>query len=118
MKRLRTCHYRILRQILHTVALAYMSLALLTRVPGRMSANKPRGGPAEWTTEEQRLWLEGRLPAYTSAQTNGSKMFGVFWAATFDEWFKCWPNEEPTEEEKSKDIDEALKMKKMKAVSK
>jgi len=73
----------------------------------------------EWTTEEQKLWLEDRKPAYTSAQTNGSKKFSVFWVATFDEWFARWPIEEPTEQEKSagEGIDLALQMKKMKAVS-
>jgi hypothetical protein len=83
-----------------------------------MSANKPRGGPVEWTTEEQRLWLEDRKPAYTFAQTNGSKNFRVFWATTFDSWLKRWPIEELTEKEKSEGLDKELKMKKMKEVSK
>src|SRR5262245_41698126 len=93
------------------IAFSYVSLASLTRVLGHMSANKPRGGPVEWTTEEQRLWLEERKPAYTSAQTNGSKNFKGFWATTFDSWFERWPIEELTEKEKSEGLDTEQKMK-------
>jgi hypothetical protein len=82
-----------------------------------MSANKPRGKPVEWTTEEQKAWLEDQKPAYTSAQMNGAKKFSLFWAATFEEWLRRWPNEPPTEQEKSEGVDEAEKMKRMKSVS-
>ena len=78
---------------------------------------KSRGGAAEWTTDEQKLWLESQKPAHTAARTHGDKKFSDFWNDTFEHWFARWPVESPTEAETSQGIDTAQKTKKVKAVS-
>jgi hypothetical protein len=80
-----------------------------------MSPKKQRGGPADWTTNEQKLWLVAQRPALTAART--SNKFTQFWADTFEGWFNQWPNDPPTAEELTKGVDAAQQMKSMKIVS-
>jgi hypothetical protein len=82
-----------------------------------MSLKKPRGGAAEWTTPEQKLWLENQKPAHTVARTQGDKKFSEFWAEIFEAWFVLWPLEPPTEAEIGAGIDAAAKLKTLKTVS-
>jgi hypothetical protein len=81
-----------------------------------MPPKKQRGGPADWTTKEQKLWLVAQLPGLTAARTSGK--FTQFWADTFEGWFSQWPNDLPTAEELTEGIDAAEQMKSMKGVSK
>jgi hypothetical protein len=51
----------------------------------------------QWTTKEQYEWLTERLPDFTAAQEKKStaKFFGPLYA----EWFKDFPNGDPTAEQ-------------------
>jgi hypothetical protein len=90
----------------------------ITLDPSEMSPKKQRGGAAEWTTDEQKLWLMSQKSAHTAARTHGGKKFSLFWANVFEGWIGQWPNEPPTVEETEKGVDAAHKMKNMKKVSK
>jgi len=50
-----------------------------------------------WTTEEQRSWIEGRIPAFIQAQQNS--LTGAFFEETHRGWRDLWPIEEPTQRE-------------------
>jgi hypothetical protein len=80
-----------------------------------MSPKKQRGGPADWTTESQKLWLVSQRPAHTAARTHAK--FSQFWASTFEGWFAQWPNDSPTTAELEQGLDAAYKMKAAKKVS-
>jgi hypothetical protein len=80
-----------------------------------MSPKKQRGGPADWTTPEQKLWLVSQRPAHTAARTQSK--FTQFWADVFEGWHSLWPNDPPTTEELELGLDAAHKMKAMKTVS-
>jgi hypothetical protein len=82
-----------------------------------MGPKKQHGGAAEWTTDEQKLWLTSQKPAHTAAHTRGSKKFSKFWADVFEGWIAQWPNDPPTVEEAETGVDAAHKMKKVKKVS-
>jgi hypothetical protein len=77
--------------------------------------SKTQGRASEWTTEEQKKWLESHKPAHTAAC--GSKALSNFWTKTYESWLTLWPLEDPTEEEKSQGIDAEAKMAKFKKVS-
>jgi hypothetical protein len=75
---------------------------------------KTPGRATEWTTSEQKAWLEGRKPAYRAAQTDGGHRFRQFWVETFDGWFSRWPLEPLNEQDA---YDETAEMVKIRAVS-
>jgi hypothetical protein len=79
--------------------------------------SKPRGRVNEWTTEEQKKWLENRKPAHTAARTKGSNALTEFWKKTYEGWLTLWPLEDPTEEEKAEGVNAEKKMTGFKKVS-
>ena len=50
---------------------------------------KRAAGKKGWTTEEQRVWFEAKLPAFISAQTAGNP--SAFITEAKNEWFEKWP---------------------------
>jgi hypothetical protein len=70
---------------------------------------KNKGGSKPWTTVEQRQWLASKISDYIASKTKGST--AAFWPAIYEEWFRTWPLEGPSNGD---DIsaDEALKRKK------
>jgi hypothetical protein len=54
-------------------------------------------GNRHWTTEEQRVWLEARIPAFVQAQQD--KASGKFIEDTYKVWQEKWPTPAPTEDE-------------------
>jgi hypothetical protein len=58
-------------------------------------------GKKQWTTPDQRTWLQARISTFTTAQVNRST--ATFFESTYRGWHKKWPTPAPTE----KDIDDA-----------
>ena len=54
-----------------------------------------------WTTGEQRIWLEERIPAFLEAQ-QADTLANVFFPDLYDEWPKLYPTQPPTAEELEK----------------
>lgn len=54
-------------------------------------------GNKQWTTPEQRGWLEALIPAFVRAQQE--KTTAAFFEDTYNEWYKKWPTAAPTVEE-------------------
>lgn len=54
-----------------------------------------------WTTEPQRVWLEGRLATFREAQ-HAKKTTAVFFPQTQKAFKEMWPLEPPTDEELEK----------------
>ena len=50
-------------------------------------------GKKPWTTEEQRSWLEARIPAFVQAQQE--KATAGFFEDTYSKWHKKWPTPAP-----------------------
>lgn len=54
-------------------------------------------GKKQWTTPDQRTWLEALIPAFLHAQRNSQTK--PFLDGTYNKWHKKWPAEVPTEDE-------------------
>jgi hypothetical protein len=54
-----------------------------------------------WTTNEQRQWLEERIPAFLEAQ-QADTLGSVFFPDLYDEWRKQHPVQPPSAEELEK----------------
>lgn len=77
-------------------------------------------GRPEWTTPEEKAWLEKRIPDFVEAQENHNAK--SFFVGTHDEWFHRFELEPPTAEEiaaASGNVEKAtsVKKKKQKVVS-
>ena len=82
-----------------------------------MARTKLGGRASEWTTNEQKEWLERCKPAHLAAQSKGPDDLRLFWADTFEKWLVMWPLGEPTAEEKAKGVYDMSKMTQLKKVS-
>ena len=58
-------------------------------------------GKKRWTTEEQRAWLEARVPAFIEAQEKKTAS-STFFPETHKAWRELWPTPAPTEADISK----------------
>ncbi|KAH9885591.1 hypothetical protein C8Q73DRAFT_617320, partial [Cubamyces lactineus] len=66
-----------------------------------------------WTTQEQREWLQARLPAFREARAKGKA--SAWFSATYEEWFEAFPLDPVTEEELRKADNDQEKAKDTKA---
>jgi hypothetical protein len=82
-----------------------------------MPRQKPQGRETEWTTAEQKEWLEQRRPAHLAAQSRGGNLFSQLWAEIMEGWLVEWPLEPLTETEIVAGCTEAEKMARLKIVS-
>lgn len=74
----------------------------------------------QWTTDDQLLWLDDRVTAFTDAQKK--KTMNAFFKETHHIWQKKWPTKDPTEQELqraegNKERALAVKRKKLEKVS-
>ncbi|KIL55029.1 hypothetical protein M378DRAFT_18307 [Amanita muscaria Koide BX008] len=62
-------------------------------------------GKKQWTTPEQRAWLEAFVPSFVQAQQERTqeRTSGVFLKDTYNEWHQKWPSAAPTEDEIEKE---------------
>ena len=51
----------------------------------------------QWTTDDQLLWLDNHITAFTGAQKK--KTTNAFFKETHHIWQEKWPTEDPTEQE-------------------
>ena len=58
-------------------------------------------GKKRWTTEEQRAWLEARVPAFIEAQEK-KMASSTFFPETHKAWRELWPTPTPTKADISK----------------
>jgi hypothetical protein len=54
-------------------------------------------GKRQWTTPEQRTWLEALVPAFVQAQQE--KATRSFFDDTYNRWYEKWPTAAPSDEE-------------------
>jgi hypothetical protein len=54
-------------------------------------------GKKQWTTSDQRTWLEALIPAFLHAQRD--KKTKSFLDGAYNKWHKKWPATVPTEDE-------------------
>lgn len=59
----------------------------------------------QWTTPDQRAWLEALVPKFVQAQKD-STTSTVFFPTTYESWYELYPDRAPTEAElKATNID-------------
>ena len=44
-----------------------------------------------WTTLEQSIWLQERIPLYLEAKRDARRGLQVFWQKLYKDWFSHWP---------------------------